>query len=379
MIRVLQVTHDLNIGGLQSVVLALASRLERDRYSVSVCALREGGPLEGQLQNLGVPVFRLQSTRSGPDYLSFAKLSRIAAEIRPHVIHTHNTHPFIDGAAAKIWNRIPVLVHTDHGRHFPDRKRYMIAEWVLSHVAARVVAVCEAGRLDLMRYERLPSSRLSVIVNGVDPVPFRRPVDLPALRACLGIGERRQPIVGWCGRLSPEKGLTYLVQAATLLRRDFPDFLTVLVGDGALYDALQEEARSRGVESHFLFAGARSDVHDVIRVFDVFALPSLREGLPLVLLEAMAASIPIVATSVGGVPEIVRDGITGLLVPPGDPVALADALRRVMSQTELRSSYTTEASQVFGQQFTVRKMVSAYQELYEQLLAARGEGSRRCR
>jgi glycosyltransferase involved in cell wall biosynthesis len=373
-IRVLQVTHDLRIGGLQSVVVALAGGLDRDRYEVSVCALRGGGPLESQLAALGNPVFLLPRTGPGPDYFSFAKLSRIVAEVRPDVIHTHNTHPFIDGTIAKIWNRVPVQVHTDHGRLFPDRRRYMFAEWVLSHLVDRVVAVCEAGRRDLVRYERLPASRLTVIVNGLDPTRYRASVDLTALRAHLGIGERRSPILGWCGRLAHEKGLTYLIRAVVHLRQDFPDLLAVLVGEGELRGALESEIRSLGVESHFLFLGARSDVPALMRLFDVFALPSLREGLPLVLLEAMAASVPVVATSVGGNPEVIRDGATGLLVPPCDPVSLAAALGRILSSRELRSAFTIGASHVFDERFTLDRTVSSYQNLYEELLAQRGKG-----
>jgi len=250
----------------------------------------------------------------------------------------------------------------------------MFAEWVLSHLVDRVVAVCEAGRRDLVRYERLPASRLTVIVNGVDPTPYRAPVDRPGLRTCLGIGEGRSPILGWCGRLAHEKGLIHLVRAVKLLRTDFPDLLAVLVGEGDQRGALESEIRSSGLESHFLFLGARPDVPVLMRLFDVFALPSLREGLPLVLLEAMAASVPTVATSVGGNPEVIRDGATGLLVPPCDPVALAAALRRILSSGELRSTYTAGASRLFEERFTLDRTISCYQTLYEELLDQQRKG-----
>ena len=172
----------------------------------------------------------------------------------------------------------------------------------------------------------------------IDPKPLPM---LPrvALRLALGIDPQRGPIMGWCGRLASEKGLTYLIQALPSLCRRFPDLLVILAGEGELRGPLEREARSLGVHSQVLFAGPRSDVPALMRLFDVFALPSLREGLPLVLLEAMAASVPIVATSVGGNPEIVRHGATGLLVPPCDPAALAAALDRVLSNRELRASF----------------------------------------
>jgi len=368
------VTHDLRIGGLQSVVVALAGGLDRDRYEVSVCALRDSGPLESRLQALGAPVFRLTHDGPGPDYLSFAKLCRIVAAVRPEILHTHNTHPLIDGSIAKVWNRVPVQVHTDHGRLFPDRPRYMFAERVLSHVADRVVAVSEAGRRDLTHYEHLPPSRLQVIVNGVDPAPYRISLDRPALRLALGIEPQRGPIMGWCGRLASEKGLTYLIQALPSLCRRFPDLLVILAGEGELRGPLEREARSLGVNSQVLFAGPRSDVPALMRLFDVFALPSLREGLPLVLLEAMAASVPIVATSVGGNPEIVRHGATGLLVPPRDPAALAAALDQVLSNRELRASFAFEGSRDFEARFTLDRTIAAYENLYEELLARHGKG-----
>jgi len=213
-----------------------------------------------------------------------------------------------------------------------------------------------------------------VIVNGVDPAPYRAPVDLTALRACLGIGAHPGPIIGWVGRLAPEKGLIHLIRAVARLRQEMPEVLTLLAGEGDLRGALESEIRSLGLKSQVLFLGARSDVPALMRLFDVFALPSLREGMPLVLLEAMAASVPIVATSVGGNPEVVRHGATGLLVPPADPDALAAALRRVLSSKELRSEYAAEASRVFEERFTLRRTISSYQTIYEELLDSRRKG-----
>jgi sugar transferase (PEP-CTERM/EpsH1 system associated) len=374
-LSVLQITHDLNIGGLQRVVVDLSRSLDKDKYDVSVCALREGGPLESELKKEGIKVIKLPLAENGIDYFTFWKLYKIFREIRPAVIHTHNTQPFIEGAIAALMARVPVIVHTDHGRQFPDKRRYMFSEWVLSHFADQIVAVSETTKSGLVHYEKVSSSKIQVILNGIDEQKYSVRIDKDKKKKELGIVPNAGPILGWCGRLSPEKGLTYLIKAMELLRRGFPNILLLIAGAGALKEDLNRQAKDLGLERHVRFLGPRADVHEILMILDLFVLPSVREGLPLVLLEAMAAGVPIVATDVGGNHRAVQEAINGFLVKPGDPDSLYKAIKGLLENRKLRETFSRNALALFQKEFTLKKMVQEYELVYQECLASVGIGS----
>jgi glycosyltransferase involved in cell wall biosynthesis len=362
--HVLLVTHDLKIGGLQRVVVDLACGLNKEKFGVSVCVLREGSDFEDELSEKGIRVIRPQATAGRVDYFAFWKLYKIFRAVRPTIVHTHNTQPFVEGGLAAVMARVPVIVHTDHGRKFPDKRRYMFAEWVMSHFVKRLVGVSEATKAGLVKYERIPASRIQVILNGIDGDKYEISLDPAAKRKELGIDPESGPLLGWCGRLSSEKGLTYLLQALRLLKSDFPKVLLLLAGEGELLEELRQESEAMGLERHVRFLGARHDVHEILRILDLFVLPSVREGLPLVLLEAMAASLPIVATGVGGIREAVEEGVNGLVVKPQDPSSLYHAMKQIFENKETRDSFSRRSHELFQSRFSVKRMVEEYETIY---------------
>lgn len=371
-VKVLLITHDLNIGGLQRVAVDIALNLDRARYEVAVCALREGGPFEKDLEEAGIPVHKVPGTPGRVDYCSFWKIRAVIARVKPDVVHTHNTQPFIEGTLAAMLAGRPVVVHTDHGRQFPDKRRYMWLEWLASKAASAIVSVSDDNKASLVRYEHIAEEAIQVIPNGIDDKKYRAGIDHDLKRAGLGVERDAWPVVGWCGRLSPEKGLPVLIRAVPELVRRYPRLRLLLMGDGPVRHALETLAESEGVASHVRFLGARSDVPEVLQVLDLFVLPSLREGLPLVLLEAMAAGVPIVATDVGGNRQAVQEGANGVLVPPDDPESIAQAVSRLLDDESLRQAFSHEARRRFADQFTVGRMVERYEDVYRRCLARRG-------
>jgi len=369
-IRIIQITHDLNIGGLQRLVVDIARSLDRELYEVAVCALRGTGPLEQELLDEGIRVLQLPPARNGTDYLTFWKLYKLFRREQPHIVHTHNTQPFLEGGIAACMARVPAFVHTDHGRHFPDKKRYMIAEKVMSNFADAIVAVSEGTKNDLVRHERIRSDRIQVVINGVDGRKYQNPVDKAAKMKELNIGGRRGFVLGFAGRLSPEKGLHHLIAAMSVLVKEHPDMLLLIAGDGPLENALQTETSAKGLEGNIRFLGPRSDVAEILGVLDAIVLPSLREGLPLILLEAASSGLPIIATKVGGTGAVVQDGRNGYLVPAGDEPALCEAVRSLVHDPGKAKIFGEASRRIFAERFGLGRMMSHFCSFYRDCLAA---------
>jgi glycosyltransferase involved in cell wall biosynthesis len=362
--HVLQVTQDLGHGGLERVAATIGLNLDRDRFDVSFLALRDGGPRADELRDAG---FRVDVFTAGPkaDYLSSLRVARYLRHHRPDVVHTHNTHALIDGAIGALLAGRPGVVHTDHARPFPDRKRYMIAEHLLSHLTYRMVGVSDHTTENLRRYERIPSGKLMTIPNGVDVPHLDRAAVRADVRAELGISAD-QPVVGTAVRLAAQKGLTYLIQAFARLTRPLPTATLVLAGTGPDREALETLAETLGVASRVQFLGLREDVPRLLCAFDVFALSSIWEGMPLGVLEAMALRCPVVATAVGGVPEILEHELSGCVVPPRDVDQLEACLRRLLEDPATARAMADRAHARYHDKFSVHRMIAAYEELYLQ-------------
>jgi glycosyltransferase involved in cell wall biosynthesis len=371
-IRVLQLTHDIGVGGLPRVVETLCRTIDPARFEVSALCLNFGGQLADALTADGFSVSVLEKPAPGkPDYLSSFRVGRFLRAGAFDVVHSHNTQPFFDAAIGALLAGGPVLVHTDHARDFPDKFRYMALEHVLSWRAYRVVGVSEHTTENLHRYERIPRRKLVTIPNGIDGRLFERPFDRALVRASLGVPENA--VVALFGsRLEAQKDVPTLLEAFALLAERAPDVHLVIAGQGTLRPELEARADALGVGSRVHFAGVRLDMPDILRACDLFVLSSTWEGLPMVILEALAAGCPIVSTAVGGVPTAITDGETGLLVPPRDPQAFASAMERVAGDASLRHRLAEAGKAVFAARFSADAMARRYEELYVAGCRARG-------
>jgi glycosyltransferase involved in cell wall biosynthesis len=343
-------------------------RYDTARFDVRLCGLKGPEPATQWLSEQGIPVHHLGRGRFDP------RLARdIVSLVRrtgAHILHVHGYAAADFGRVAARLAGARLVLH----EHFADPRMpgyQALADRLLAPLTDAAIAVSGSTRDFLVRERFVPRERVRLVWNGAPldefaPVPRER---ARRVRREMGLPDDAV-VVGTVGRLNAQKGHVHLVDAAALLRH--VDSLRFLIaGDGDLLGELRERARAAGVSDRFVFAGHRTDVPDVLGAMDVFCLSSLYEGTPLALFEAMAAGKPIVSTAVDGCREVLTDGVTGLLVPPADPAALADALERVAGSPALRAELSRRAREE-SRKYDVRACVDAMQAVYDDVLAGRG-------
>ena len=357
-VRVLHVALTLNPGGTERLVVDLAARAPAG-IEAAVCCLDERGAWAADLEARGIAVHTLSREPGFHPGLG-VELARLAGAQRIDVLHCHQYTPFVYGVVAKLARPRLRLVFTEHGRlaAAPPSPRRRLANAALSRAPGRFFAVSAELRR-VLETEGWPPGRLVVLPNGIDPGPLPAPGDRAAARATLGL-PADAPVAGTAARLDPVKDLGTLLEAFAIVRATLPDARFVILGDGPERHALETARNRLGLGSSVLFAGHRSDVRQLLPGFDLYVNCSTYEGVSLTILEAMAAGLAVVATSVGGTPEVVVDGETGLLVPPRRPDALATALVRGLGEGGLRRSLGERGRARLTERFSFDAMMSMY-------------------
>lgn len=371
-LRVLQVVETLDVGGMERMVATLCRTLSREAFEVRVLVSKSIGAIGHELLSAGVTVECANIRSDKADYLASFRLIPFIRSFRPNVVHTHASHALLYGGLAARLCGVKRIVHTEHGRRFPDKAHLMLAERWMSRYLHRYVTVSEALYGQVQRFEGIARRRLEVIPNGVADVVATDPTAVASTRAKLG-GQRTGPVVGITARLVWEKGLEYLLRAWAVVAvsrqasGNAPGTL-LIAGDGPERTRLETLATDLGISDSIRFLGTISDTASFYRILDVFVLSSVSEGLPMSLLEAMAAGLPIVATEVGGIPEALDRGTAGLLVPPADTAALAAALMRFVGGHEPAADgvprFGHRARQRFVEHYTANAMTDRYVKLY---------------
>jgi glycosyltransferase involved in cell wall biosynthesis len=362
----------LGTGGTQRHLQQVVALLDPARFHVEVLTLRAGGEVEDELRAGGVSVrslsvgARLTSARTLRAIVMAARALRRA---RIDVVHGYQWRPALVGALAGRLAGVPLRLASKRSLTGEDRQ----AERAWRHIARQVdTVIVNAAALRVEGEERGMRCRWALLQNGVDTDHFRLAPPDPGARAALGLDPQR-PVVGTIGRLEDRKGHDQLLRAAgTMLaggngRR--PQI--VIVGDGPLREKLQAQAHSLGVAHSVRFVGTVADVRPSLAAMDVFVLPSHAEGMSNALMEAMAAARPVVATAVGGNTEVVVDGKTGVLIPPADPAAIADAIAALLRDPERAAGLGAAAREFVTRRFGARARVAELEHLYEERLALR--------
>lgn len=368
--HVAHLLHSMDVAGAEKLVYDMIDLLA-DRVRSSVLCLDHVGDLGRELAHRGVRVACLHRKPGLDSRLPF-RLARLLRRLRVDVLHCHQYTPYFYGALARALTPRVKLIFTEHGRHWPDRlrPRRVIANQLFQVLTDRYTAVSAWVKRHLVRYEKMPGRRIAVIYNGLHPGQFDGPVDRAAKRRQLGLAPDA-PLVGTVARLAPVKDQATLLRAFARVHAARPDSRLLIAGDGPLREALQRQTRDLGLDGAVLFLGLRRDVPELLQALDVFVLSSLSEGTSVTLLEAMASALPCVATAVGGNPEVIQAGHSGLLTPRGDAQALADCLQQLLADPGLRRRLGQAARQRVRQRFTYPLMVYEFLKLYAALCPGR--------
>jgi len=365
-LRVVQVITRCVRGGAYQVVRALLDGLPAGEFEQTLICGPEAAP-EGAVVVDGL----VREIRPFRDAAALAALARMFARQRPDLVHAHTYKAGVLASLAGRLAGVPAVVFTPHGHIFskgagiPGVPGGLTLELLrgltrsAQGCADRITALSEPDRDQQVALRLSPASKYVVVRNGIDCARFARPRD----REFPGA-----PVIGAVGRFSAEKGHRHLVEAMTQVRRRLPEARLVLVGYGALEAELRGLTSRRGLDGGVTFAGER-DSAGVLPSFDVFVQPSLYESQGIAILEAMAAGVPVVATDVGGIRDVVRDGETGLLAAAADPASLAEAILRMAGDPALAVRLSTRAGREVRERFSIATMLDAYAGLYRQLLA----------
>ncbi len=370
--RILYTTTTSDVGGAEVFLEELVGRLDRARFEPRVVSFCDVGRAGQRLADQGIRVDSLGlGERSGPADLvrGVARLRRVLRRDRIDLVHSQLYRAnVVSNVAARLVRPRPVVVNAQHSLYAMTGKSAEIIARVARPLADLTVAVTPVVHTYLVETDGVPAEKIRVIDNGVDEQRFR-PGDEPQLRAELGVlsGEL---LLGAVGRLSEEKGLDVLLRV--LSREALPPVRLAIVGDGPERSALEELTRSLGLEDRVAFLGMRSDTERLLRAFDLFVLPSLKEALPIALLEAMASGCAILASRVGGIPGALAPEVEGVLVDPRDEDQLAQGLQRLVGSAELRSKLGRAARLRVEQSFTLDGTARRHEELYTELLSGRG-------
>jgi glycosyltransferase involved in cell wall biosynthesis len=357
--RILYVDTGRSFGGAERITLLLASAFAAQGAEVLCFASEEAESFREELHRAGVEAIPFAETYRIARVLPFM---RAAEEIRPDIVHVHRTWPLGDRFASVAAKRAGVrrVVATEHVRWESCGLRDRSTKQIIARFDDRIVAVSEAVRESLVRYWKIDPGRVTIIRNGL-PIAERE-------------GEKggEDPFPPWArvrigaiGRLETQKGFDILLDAFARIRKERPDAALLLVGEGSVRGELEEAARRLALGDAVRFAGAVPDAGPFLRRFDLFVLPSRWEGFPLTILEAMAAGVPIVATAVDGSVEAIRHGTDGLLVPPENAEALAEAVREALSNPAASRERAEAARKRAETEFSFERMVEGYRRVYE--------------
>jgi glycosyltransferase involved in cell wall biosynthesis len=356
---VVQVTWSLSAGGSERYATSLATGLKRDGYQPLVAAFAGGGPFESVLRNegIGVTVFEPEPG------ISVRKMWRLYQEFRsarPRVIHTHHFAPLLHSLPGAILSRAK-LIHTEHGLSTYKASGYRLALRVMSWFCDAIVVVGDDAARFMSEEVGISRRKLRVIPGGVDLSPCTIPREEARRMLGLPLDELVAVIVA---RLSPEKNHSMLLRAFVRVQNKLKMRL-LIVGDGPARGSIEAEIASLGLQETATLLGVRTDIPQILAASDVFLLSSNREALPLAVLEGMAAGLPVVATNVGDLPMIVKEGETGMLVNPDDECEFANAIFELLIDTNKARELGLRGRKL-AEGFSVTAMVGAYESLYEQ-------------
>ena len=365
--RVLHLINSFDIGGTERQAFELLKRLDARRYDVRLAALRLRGPLYDEIAGRfpDVPEFPLTSFYNTNAAKQLGRLRSLMIRERIDLLHAHDFYAGLIGSVAARFASVRVIASQRH-LELSDR---LVHDWgthVIHRLAHRILVNSDAIRESILARSKATAHKVVVIKNGVSPRTYDRDHDGLCRELGLPSGSK---LVGMVARLQPVKGHRYLLDAAARVFPGIPNSHLLLVGGGPLSGEIQQQAEALGLRGRVHLLGDRLDTSRLVASFDLMVLASLREGLPNAVMEGMAAETPLVATAVGGVKELIEDGLTGYLVPPADSDRLAKAMAQALGDESQSRAIAMRAQRFISSKFPMELMVESVQQLYDEELS----------
>jgi sugar transferase (PEP-CTERM/EpsH1 system associated) len=367
----------LDVGGLENGLVNLINRIPPQRFRHAIVSLTDYSAFRQRIQRPDVPVFALNKPPGNSPVIHF-KLWRLFKQLRPDIVHTRNLAA-LEAALPAALAGVPVRIHGEHGRDVDDldgnNTRRQIVRRIFKPFVHRYITVSRDLGTYLQQKVGVPAARIAQIYNGVDSERFHPAGERREEVPCAGFAGPENFVIGTVGRMQDVKDQLTLARAFVRLMQGYPGaeqrLRLVMIGGGPLREKVRALLANAGFEQCAWLPGERNDVARIMRSFDLFVLPSLAEGISNTILEAMASGLPVLATAVGGNPELIEAGVTGTLVPRNDAESMARAMRAYVESAELCKRHGSEARREVERRFGMEAMVNAYVAVYDQLLAGR--------
>lgn len=357
-------------GGIKEYVTSLVTNTDTTRFDLVVASSIPFLTNVEHIEHVHIDLrFRTIPT-------SIWRLCRVLTNRDVHVIHTHGLKANLAGVIAAKLSRQGHVIYTVHGGiSFSEEqpikaKLYAILERILTKYNARVITVSNLLRQELQKRAQRNDESTITIYTGIDEHRLEPKIDIETMRQSFHI-PMNSNVIGTIARLAPQKGLCYLIKAMKQVIHSKPNTILVIAGDGPLRDELEDLASEEDVLSHIRFLGFVQDIGSLLELIHVFVLPSWTEGLPITILEALLAGKAVVATKVGGIPEVIENERNGLLVEPRNPDVLAAQILRLLDDDELRTRLGDTGRRIVKDRFSIEHMVAEYCSIYEEVVPSK--------
>jgi len=365
MVKILYFITDLDIGGAEQLLFLTLKNLNRQKYKPTVCCLY-GGELVREIEKLDIEVIDL-NTRSKFDLRSLFKLRNLFKKEKFDIVHTHLFHANVVGRIVAYVCRVPIVISTLHYAFSYNGKFGIFLERFTSRLADRIIVVSNAVKKFCINEIGISEDRLQLIYNGIDIDIIKNSLSYsPTLKEQMSLNNHF--IIGCIGRFEEVKGHRYLLQAVAETMKNYSRIKVLLVGSGSLKSNLKKMANELGISEATIFLDKRRDIVQILDSIDLYVMPSLQEGLSITLLEALAMGKPVIATAVGGNPEVIVDGESGLLIPAKDYRALSGAIISLLNNRQKAKQLGLKAMERVSKEFDIKKAVQKIESLYELII-----------
>lgn len=357
----------LNYGGAEIGLLTTLKNIDRSRFDCTVLSIEKKGVLGHEIENLGLKVIYLDDNARLFNLRLLAKIVQVLDREKPHILHTSLFYANFFGRIAALLKRPSVIITEERSMYTEKKFYHVVCDRILSTFTDKII-VCSNSVLEFtIKQEKIRRGKFYLIYNSPDTERFDILETKEQLRKQYGFSNGHF-IVGVVGSVIPKKGHMFLIEAAINLTKHLPELKILIVGDGDCKQSLLSLAEAAGLQEKVIFLGARKDVPALMKIMDVFVLPSLQEGFPRTLLEAMYVGLPVIATSISGIPEIVVSGENGLLIPPENSKAIEDSVLRFYKNTSFGYKLGYNARKTIQLRFMPQKYINRLESLYLELI-----------